>query len=210
MPPSKALLIIVTIVAMLGLAAFLIMGEMKKSTAPELIGDPNVPIGGAFELVDGKGALVKESDFRGKYMLVYFGYTFCPDVCPFDLQRLALALELVQEKGISLDTLKPMFITVDPHRDTPEIAQEFANAYHDSIIGLSGSPEQIKVATDVYRVYAQTDPGADIAKAKGEFYKVGHSSYFYLMDQQGHYMKHFTNEDTDKEIARVLISVLDK
>jgi protein SCO1/2 len=211
MPSSKTILIISTFVAILGLVAFLFLGNVEKNpTLTDLKGDPNVPIGGAFELQDGAGNTVRESDFRGSFILVYFGYTSCPDVCPFDMQKMALALEMVEADGVSLEALKPMFISIDPYRDSPAIAQEFAQAYHDSFMGLSGSAAQIKVATDVYRVYAQTDLDADAAKEKGEYYLVGHSNYIYLMDKNGHYMKHFTNEDTDKVIAKALKSVLDK
>jgi len=209
MPTSKTPLIIVTIVAFLGLATFLIIGEIEKSKTPALVGDPNVPIGGAFELVGGQGQTVRESDFRGKFMLVYFGYTSCPDVCPFDMQKMALALELVERQGISLEALQPIFISVDPNRDSPEIAGEFANAYHDAIIGLSGTEEQTKVATNVYRVYAQVDPEGEAAKAQGEYYAVNHSNLIFLMDKNGHYMKHFTSQDTDTTMANVISSVLD-
>lgn len=141
-------------------------------------------IGGPFSLTDGNGKVVTERDFAGKPMLVFFGFTNCPDVCPAGLQVLAAALDRLGDKA---QGVAPLFITVDPERDTPELVGKYAKSFHPRIIGLSGTPEQVAGAVKAYRVYARKQPAGSSAAD----YNMDHSSFFYLMDASGAYVKHF-------------------
>ena len=108
------------------------------------------PVGGPFELIDHAGRTRTERDFRGQLMLVYFGFTYCPDICPTDLQAIGLALDKLGKDG---DSVQPLFITVDPERDTPEHLAEYVPMFHPRLIGLTGGAEAIRKAADAYKVY---------------------------------------------------------
>ncbi|MGH7155693.1 MAG: SCO family protein [Acetobacteraceae bacterium] len=137
-------------------------------------------IGGPFHLVDGAGQTVTNETYRGKYMLVYFGYTYCPDVCPTTLQAMTNALDALGPKA---NQIAPLFITVDPARDTPAVMKRYAAAFSPRLIGLTGSPEQIARVTKEYHVYAAKDvtgPGPD--------YSMDHSSVIYFMGKDGQFI----------------------
>ncbi len=137
-------------------------------------------IGGPFTLVDGAGKTVTDRTFRGKYMLVYFGYTFCPDVCPTTLNDVAQAIDKL---GPAADKLQPLFITVDPARDTPDVVRQYAAAFSPKLTGLTGSAAQIATAAKEYRVYYaphKTGPGPND-------YTMDHSSILYVMDPTGRF-----------------------
>lgn len=138
-------------------------------------------VGGPFALVSGDGKPVSDKDFRGKYMLVYFGYTFCPDVCPTTLNTVADALDKLGPKA---GRIRPLFITVDPRRDTPAVVKQFAAAFGPRVEGLTGSAEQIAVVAKAYRVYYtehRTGSGRDD-------YTMDHSSVLYLMGPDGRFI----------------------
>jgi protein SCO1/2 len=140
-----------------------------------------VTVGGPFALLDGDGKPVTDKDFRGKYMLVYFGYTFCPDVCPTTLNAVGDALDKLGPKA---EKIRPLFITVDPKRDTPALVKQFAAAFGPRIVGLTGSAEQIAAVAKAYRVYYaehRTGPGPDD-------YTMDHSSILYLMGPDGRFI----------------------
>jgi cytochrome oxidase Cu insertion factor (SCO1/SenC/PrrC family) len=157
------------------------------------------PVGGPFELTDHTGQPRTNSDFRGKLMLVYFGFTYCPDVCPTDLQAIGLALDKLGTDG---DSVQPLFITVDPERDTPQHLAEYVPMFHPRLIGLTGSAEAIRKAADAYKVYyAKVDP----PKGDGGYYTVDHTAFIYLMDREGNYLGFFppgTSADRMVEIIR--------
>jgi cytochrome oxidase Cu insertion factor (SCO1/SenC/PrrC family) len=157
------------------------------------------PVGGPFELTDHTGKPRTNSDFRGKLMLVYFGFTYCPDVCPTDLQAIGLALDKL---GTAADSVQPLFITVDPERDTPQHLAEYVPMFHPRLIGLTGSAEAIRKAADAYKVYyAKVDP----PKGDGGYYTVDHTAFIYLMDREGNYLGFFppgTSADRMVEIIR--------
>ena len=136
------------------------------------IADDGVKIGGPFELVNSKGQTVTDADVITEPSLVYFGYTFCPDVCPLDTARNAEAVDILAERGLSVT---PVFISIDPNRDTPEIVGDFAYNLHEKMIGLTGSPEQVDAASKTYRTYYKSHDTSD------EFYLVDHSTFTYLM-----------------------------
>lgn len=138
-------------------------------------------IGGEFELVNSAGETVRWSDFDGKYRIVYFGYAYCPDVCPNDVSRIAQGLQKLEEIAPEkLNRIVPIFITIDPERDTPEVVGKFTRAFSDDMIGLTGTPEQIKAATDAFRVYAAR--GEDLGNGQ---YLMDHSNITYLFGPEG-------------------------
>jgi cytochrome oxidase Cu insertion factor (SCO1/SenC/PrrC family) len=161
------------------------------------------PVGGPFELTDHTGKPRTNSDFRGKLMLVYFGFTYCPDVCPADLQAIGLALDKLGADG---DSVQPLFITVDPERDTAQHLAEYVPMFHPRLIGLTGSAEAIRKAADAYKVYyAKVDPPKENAKDDSGYYTVDHTAYIYLMDREGNYLGFFppgTSADRMVEIIR--------
>lgn len=141
-------------------------------------------IGGPLSLVDTDGKRVTDRDFRGKLMLVFFGYTHCPDVCPTELQNMAEALDKL---GPEADMVAPIFISVDPKRDTPEALANYVKNFNPRIIGLTGDPSEIAAAAKAYRVYFRKAGES----ASGEDYTVDHSAFLYLMDSEGRYLTHF-------------------
>lgn len=141
-------------------------------------------IGGPFNLVDQDGRARSDADFRGRYLLVYFGYTYCPDLCPTELQTMSAALDLLGDKAAKV---QPLFITIDPERDTPERADAFAKAFDPRFLGLSGSAAEVAAVAKEYRVFFRKVPGADPSQ-----YLMEHSSYVFLMDPQGRYVTLFT------------------
>jgi protein SCO1/2 len=140
------------------------------------------PIGGAFALIDQNGARRTDADFRDKFMLVYFGFTYCPDVCPTDLLQMGLAVDRLGPAG---DSVQPIFITVDPERDTPEHLKEYLTMFHPRFIGLTGDAAAIKEAARAYRVYYAR---ADLPKSD---YTIDHSAFIYLMGRNGEYLSFF-------------------
>jgi len=156
------------------------------------------PVGGPFELVDHTGKARTERDFRGKLMLVYFGFTYCPDICPTDLQAIALALDKL---GADADSVQPLFVTLDPERDTQEHLAEYVKLFHPRLIGLTGGTEAIRRAADAYKVYyAKVLLGKDAGD-----YTVDHTAFIYLMDRDGNYLGFFppgTSADRMVEIIR--------
>lgn len=138
-------------------------------------------IGGPFELVDSGGETVRWSDFAGKYRMVYFGYAYCPDVCPLDVQRMMRGYDQFKEKEPDLAAeLQPIFITIDPARDTPEVVGEFTSAFSDDLVGLTGTPEQVDKAAKAFAVYYGK---GEVSEAGG--YLMDHSRAAYLMDRDG-------------------------
>ena len=151
-------------------------------------------VGGPFALQDGSGRRVTDRDFRGKYMLVYFGYTFCPDVCPTTLNEVSDALDHL---GAKADRLQPIFITVDPKRDTPAVVKQYAEAFTPKLLGMTGTPDEIAKVANEYRVYYaehRTGPGAND-------YTMDHSSVLYLMGPDGKFIAPIRTDESGPEIA---------
>ena len=150
-------------------------------------------IGGPFTLVDQNGRTVTDQDFRGKWMLVYFGYTYCPDVCPTALGRNASAIELLGPKA---EQIVPVLITVDPARDTPQALKGYVAAFHPRMVGLSGSPEQVTAVAREYRVYFGKVPGND-----PNSYLMDHTSFSYLVAPDGRFVQFFRDKLSPEEVA---------
>jgi protein SCO1 len=142
-------------------------------------------IGGPFSLVGADGKPVTDRDFRGRYMLIFFGFTHCPDICPAELQVVAQALEQLGDKA---KKVVPIFITLDPERDTPEAMANYVKSFGPNFVGLTGSPEAIAAAAKAYRVaYSKVEN-----KESAGDYSVDHSALVYLMDPEGRYVTHFS------------------
>lgn len=149
-------------------------------------------IGGPFTLVNGAGETVTDKDVITEPSLLYFGYTYCPDVCPFDTARNAEAVDVLAERGLSVT---PVFISVDPQRDTPEVVGEFAELLHDKMIGLTGSEAQVKTASQAYRTYYRKQDGDP------EYYLVDHSTFTYLVLPEAGFVEYFRREVTPEQMA---------
>ena len=166
--------------------------------APPLAG---ARIGGPFTLTDQAGRQVRDTDFAGKYRIVYFGYTYCPDVCPTDMLKIGQAVKLLEKQApAKAAKVVPIFITVDPERDTPKVVGEFVANFHPRAIGLTGSPAAIAAVEKQYAVYAKKEP-----PAPGGGYLVGHTQIAYLMDQDG---KPITSLPLEKD-APAIVEQLD-
>jgi len=156
-------------------------------------------IGGPFQLVDQNGKTVTDADLRGKWSLIYFGYTHCPDACPTALNDISIALS---ELGPKREEVRPVFITVDPERDTPEALKAYVTSFDAPILALTGTAEQIAKAAKGYRVYYAKHPEA------GGDYSMDHSSVIYVMDPEGRFTASFTHQNTPEEIAERLKKLL--
>ncbi|MFP7569336.1 SCO family protein [Marivita sp. S2033] len=164
------------------------------------IADGGNKIGGPFTLVNGQGETVTDQDVITKPSLVYFGYTFCPDVCPLDTARNAEAVDVLAEEGYDVT---PVFISVDPERDTPEVVGAFADNMHEDMIGLTGSEEQVKAASQAYRTYYKRQPGDD------EFYLVDHTTFSYLVMPEDGFVEFFRRDLSPEEVAERTSCFLD-
>lgn len=158
-------------------------------------------IGGPFSLTDQSGKPFTDQDLAKGPALVYFGYTFCPDVCPLDNARNAEAIDILQQKGFDVT---PVFITIDPERDTPEMLADFAASMHPKMIGLTGTPEQIRVAANAYKAYYKKQD------TKDQFYMMDHSTFSYLMLPNLGFAEFFTRDDTAEQIAKRTACFLEK
>jgi protein SCO1 len=161
---------------------------------PGVAAEP-VTIGGPFTLRTPDGTPVTDQTYRGKWLLVYFGYTFCPNTCPTALMDISLVLA---QLGGEADAVQPLFITVDPQRDTPDVLRQYTRSFDPRIIGLSGDPQQIAAAAQAYGVYYTShkiDPSA-------EDYLIDHSTYIYLMDPRGSFACGFDADTSPDRMAQ--------
>ncbi len=156
-------------------------------------------IGGPFTLSDQNKSIRSEADFRGKFLLIYFGYSYCPDVCPTALQVISVALEGLPKRT---KFIQPIFISVDPERDTADHLKEYLTNFHPSFIGLTGTKEQIKNAARAFRVYYNKSGTDNNSRSKD--YLMDHSSIIFLMDPDGRYVTHFTHKTTPSQMSKEL------
>lgn len=172
-----------------GAAALALFPAARERLLPQVSAVRSVGqamIGGPFELTDHTGKRVSDRDFRGRYMLVFFGFTLCPDVCPSGLQVVAAALDKLGPKG---EAITPILITLDPARDTPDQLASYVKSFHPRLIGLTGTQAEIDAAAKAYRVYAKRveDPKSTAG------YTIDHSTFIYVMGPDGAYVTHFTH-----------------
>ncbi len=188
--------------------ALLVLGSgwfaWQKLRSPLTIGPTTtsgtVRVGGPFDLIDQTGERRSDEDYRGRYMLVYFGYTFCPDVCPTSLLAMSRALQLLSARAPgAAEQVVPLFVTVDPERDTVEALAAYAPSVPPDLVALTGTPEQIATAAKAYRVsYAKAED------ASSGTYLMDHSSFIYLIGPDGAYRAHFSHLAQPDEIAEGL------
>lgn len=180
--PRRAVLIFAAAILLLaaGLGGYAWM--IRQAAQPQ--GSGVALVGGPFSLTDQDGRRVTEKDFLGRYMLVFFGFTYCPDICPTELQVMTAALDAM---GAAAEKIQPVFVSVDPERDTPEVMKAYVANFGPRLIGLTGTPEEIAAMAKAYRVYYAK---AANQNAPGD-YLMDHSSIIYLMDEDGSFVKHF-------------------
>lgn len=157
-------------------------------------------IGGPFELLNAEGETVTDKDVITQPSILYFGYTFCPDVCPLDTVRNAEAVDILEANG---EMVTPVFISVDPERDTPEVVGEFAYNVHERAIGLTGTPEQVKAASRAYRTYYKKH------EAEDDYYLVDHSTFSYLVLPEHGFVEYFRRDVTPESVAASVQCFLD-
>jgi protein SCO1/2 len=200
-PAARAALILGAGLVLLagGIGLWLWQGERIAGTVVSDSGEALV--GGHFELVDQHGTVRRDTDFAGQYLLVYFGYTYCPDVCPTSLAIMSAALE---ELGPAAERITPVFVTVDPERDTVDQLKDYASHFHPRLVALTGTPEQVAQAAKAYRVYfAKAADGGDDGT-----YLMDHSSITYLMGLDGRYVTHFPHGTSAEEMAAGLAKIV--
>ncbi|MEM1352751.1 MAG: SCO family protein [Pseudomonadota bacterium] len=152
-------------------------------------------LGGPFELVNSTGDTVTDADVITEPSILYFGYTFCPDVCPLDVARNAVAVDVLAEQGMSVT---PVFISIDPKRDTPDVVGDFAANMHDRMIGLTGSEDQVASASKAYRTYYRAHNTDD------EYYLVDHSTFTYLVLPEHGFVEFFRREASPEQMAETI------
>ncbi|KAG9240395.1 Sco1 protein [Calycina marina] len=173
----------------------------RVALATKGVGKPKV--GGPFSLATHDNIPFTDRDLLGRYTLVYFGFSHCPDICPEELDKMARMIDLIEEsperKGMEKGML-PVFITCDPARDTPAVLKEYLGEFHKEMVGLTGSWEQVKAVCKAYRVYFSTPEGVK----KGEDYLVDHSIYFYLMDPEGDFVEAIGRQHSPEQAAALI------
>ncbi|MEJ2227401.1 MAG: SCO family protein [Alphaproteobacteria bacterium] len=175
----------------------------ERAREAKAYGGGGTGVGGPFSLLNQDGKRVTEKNFRGKYMLVAFGYTYCPDICPAELQVISNTMD---ELGGTGDNIVPIFISVDPQRDTVQQMHDYVRNFHSRIVGLTGTVDEIKAAARSYRVYykKETSPGG----GGGSNYAVTHSTFIYLMNPKGEYVTHFNYGVTSNEMVAKLKQIV--
>ena len=157
-------------------------------------------LGGPFEMIDHTGRTVTDAELIDRPTLLYFGYTFCPDVCPWDAARNALAVDMLAERGM---VARPVFVTVDPGRDTPEVLARFTANLHEDMVGLTGTPEQVRATSQAYRTFFQHH------EEEGEFYLVDHSTFSYLALPGHGVVEVYRRGQTAEEIADSMVCFIE-
>ena len=156
----------------------------------------NVDIGGPFELTDHTGAQFTRDDLAGDYALIYFGYTFCPDVCPTELGLMAEAIDLLEGDG---ERVRPVMITIDPERDTPDVLSEYVPLFHERLVGLTGTEQEVRDVATKYRVFYRRfeDPN-------NTYYLMDHTSFVYLLSPTGEIASMFRYQTPPEEMAATI------
>ena len=192
MRPHQAVLIAATAITIAATAAFILYSDRGSQ------GNGIAAIGGPFTLSDQSGRSLTEQDLKGSHSLIYFGYTFCPDVCPTGLQVMSNAMDQLRTE--TQQKITPVFITIDPDRDMADQLKSYLGNFHPRIIGLTGTKGQIAQVARAYRVYY-----AKAKESRGKRdYLMDHSSIIFLMDREGNYISHFTHATAAEDLAEKL------
>jgi protein SCO1/2 len=161
------------------------------------VGTPS--IGGPFTLVDHDGRVVTNHTFSGRYMLIYFGFTFCPDICPAELAKVTKAVHILEtEEGITPGLVVPVFISVDPYRDSIAKIRAYLKDFHPSFVGLTGTPQQVEHMAHLFRVYSSTSQHSE----EDDDYLVDHSIFLYLVDKEGKFLSHHGSDHDAHSLAK--------
>lgn len=184
------ILILIAVIAISGAAVWNFDRSVMETSTPTPIS-----LGGPFSLVDHNARPVTDADFRGRHLLVFFGYTYCPDVCPTAMQMVGVVLDTLDNKAAKI---QPLFISVDPERDTPAILKSFLENFHPSIIGLTGTAAQVKAAAKAYRVYFARVKEKD---AEEDEYLMNHTAGIYLMGPDGKFLTVFSHNSKPENMA---------
>ncbi len=207
MGKTTKIVLIVWAVALVAAGGWIAQDSLLKSDPPikaEQRGffttDAASAIGGPFQLTDQNGRKRDSEEFRGKLMLIYFGFTYCPDVCPTALTVVTTALDQLGEQA---DAVVPILITIDPERDTSAVLKDYVAQFSPRYIGLTGSDREIAQVAKSFRVYYAKSPGSG-----GAPYLMDHTSLLYLMDQNGRFHTHFTHNNRAEDIAAAVRKLL--
>ena len=190
---------IVAWAAVVAIAIFLLAQRFVNSRE---VGDR---LGGDFTLTAHTGERMSDSDFRGKYMLIYFGYSFCPDVCPLELAKMTLGLDMLEEEGYDTAPLQPLFITVDPERDTVDALASYVQDFHPRLIALTGTMAEIQDVAKKYRVYFKKRQQEGV-----DGYLMDHQSFIFVMGPDGDYVRLFSAKDQPEDSAAAFHPILTK
>jgi protein SCO1/2 len=177
-------------------AAAILGGDAAPPSAGGVQLPQGMTLGGPFSLTDQNGRAVTESDFAGRFLLVYFGFTYCPDVCPTELGTIASALDLLDGQA---ERVTPVFISVDPERDTPAAMADYVSRFHPRMVGLTGTPQQVSAAARAYRVFF-----AKVQRPEMTQYLIDHSSFIYLVGPDGKVRTLFRPETAPEAIAEAV------
>lgn len=199
-----SLTLIAALLALTVIQLWLTSGRTDQKKEMDLASTPGqAQIGGDFTLTDQSGKIVHAADFKGKVMLVFFGFTQCPDICPVTVATLSKTMSLLGDKA---DQVAPLFISVDPLHDTPAILKDFLSNFDHRMVGLTGTPEQIEQVAEAYKVYySKPDVPADAKPDdnKGE-YAIDHSAFIYMMGKDGKYVRIFPYNATEQEMTQAV------
>lgn len=190
--------------ALFAAAGFLVLAAVRYGEQGAIDQTSEVPLIRAdFSLIDHHGRSVTHEDFLGRWQLVFFGFTHCPDVCPTTLNRVAGVLDALGPKA---EELTPLFITVDPKRDTAEEMARYIQIFDPRIVGLTGTPEAIKAAASGFRVYYSSVPQGGAP----DDYTISHSTFLYLLRPDGEFDRHFLHSDPIEAIVAAIISRMEE
>ncbi len=197
--PRRPILILAAIVLLIaaGLGGYAFLGSADHRPS----GSGVALVGGPFSMVDQDGKRVTEKDFLGKYMLVFFGYTYCPDVCPTELQVMTAALD---QMGPEASRIQPIFVSIDPARDTPAVLKAYVGNFGPRLIGLTGTAEEVAAIAKAYRVYY----AKAATSGSGTDYLMDHSSIIYLMGPDGRFVTHMAYTTDAAKLAAELKETL--
>lgn len=198
---QRVLILVLVVLAAVSAALAGALVARSDRAAQRVAGVGEVQIGGPLDLVHHSGRRFAEAELAGAYRLVYFGYTYCPDMCPLGLLTISEALDRLPPD--TAQKIQPIFVSVDPERDTPAVLASYVASFHPRLIGLTGTVEEIEAVKRAWRVYARKSE-----ESRGADYLVDHSTFTYLMGPDGRYLAHFGHGTTPEQMADRLVRLV--